>query len=157
VENLTQQLAEATEREDLRRSQWAALTLEQKVEALDVKISDEVSRIYNHEFPGIDEQISRAIRNSHEVGNKAREFYDSSVKDVHDTAFYLKRDIQSVLDRTVQDLIAKSSSAVVAEALREALKSTVLITRPASRAELQNKDASVLVVRTASHQELKSN
>jgi hypothetical protein len=59
------------------------------------------------------------------------------------------------LDSTVRDLIRKSDSTVVSNALREALKSLVLVTRPASRDEAQSKDT--LVVRPASRAELKAN
>lgn len=155
MENLTQeQISEAYDRELARRASWSTLSLEQKVEALNVKLEDEINRLYNFEFPSIDNEIHRAIQHSYEVGTKAREHYDESVQGVRTATRELNLTIQHKLDSTVQDLIRKSDSVVVSIALREALKSLVLVTRPATRDEAQSKDT--LVVRPASQAELRA-
>jgi hypothetical protein len=76
------------------------------------------------------------------------------VQGVRSATHELNLTIQHKLDSTVRDLIRKSDSTVVSNALREALKALVLVTRPASRNEAQSKDT--LVVRPASQAELKA-
>lgn len=155
MEITQEHISEAHDRELSRRTNWASMSVEQKVEALDVKITDEITRLYNFELPSIDNEIHKAIQHSYEVGTKARKLYDESVQGVRAATHELSLTIQHKLDSTVQDLIRKSDSVVVSNALREALKSLVLVTRPASRTEAQSKD--VLVVRAASQAELKAN
>ena len=156
MENLTQeQILEAYDRELARRASWSTLSLEQKVEALNVKLEDEINRLYNFEFPSIDNEIHRAIQLSDDTSRSARKLYDDSVQGVRSATHELNLTIQHKLDSTVRDLIRKSDSTVVTNALREALKSLVLVTRSASRDEAQSKDT--LVVRPASQAELKAN
>ncbi len=65
----------------------------------------------------------------------------------------LEKSIQERLSNTVNELVASSNANVVVNALREALKSTVLITRQAGRGELAN--IGVLVTRSATQAELR--
>jgi len=146
-------LAEATEREKFRRDRWSTMSVEEKIEALNVRVEDEVDRLSNHTLPEIDEQINRAIKNSYEVGNQAREAYNASVREIRTTKDAFEQSIQRTLNATVNDLIRRSDSSVVAEALHQALRTTILKVRPATREEARSKDT--LVVRTASPAEIR--
>lgn len=101
-----------------------------------------------------DEQINRAIRQSYETDNKTQEKCDQTTHEVRKAKSELQKSIQEALTKTVNELIASSNADVVVNALREALKSTVLITRQASRGELAN--VGVLVTRPATQAELRT-
>jgi hypothetical protein len=104
-------------------------------------------------LPELDEQINRTLHEAYAVGDKAREHHDASVQEIRTTKHALEQSIQQTLDATVNDLIRRSDSSVVAEALHEALRSTILKVRPATREEARSKDT--LVVRTASPAEIR--
>jgi predicted dinucleotide-utilizing enzyme len=98
----------------------------------------------------LDEQINRTLHEAYAVGDKATQAYSESV----DKLSELERLIRTCLQATVNELIAKSNSTIVTNALREALKSTILKVRPASREDLKSGD-DVLIVRQASPAELR--
>jgi hypothetical protein len=151
---------EAAERERLRKAQWPTMTIEKKIDALDEKLEYEIERIYNYEFPLIDKEIYKTSLHANEVSVKAREHHDESVqtvrmakRDMELTRDALEQSIQSKFEDTINRHIAQSSSEVVASALLQALKNTILKVRTATREELKTGD--VLVIRQASAAEIR--
>ena len=129
------------------------LSLEERLSQLEETVITEHDRLWLVELPEYDEQINRAVRQSYDTGHKAHEHYQQSVQEVRDVKRDLEKSIQEKLSRTVNELVASSNADVVVNALRDALKSTVLITRQASRGELAN--VGVLVTRSATQAELR--
>ena len=129
------------------------LSLEERLAQLEEMVIKEHERLWIVELPEYDEQINRAVRQSYDTGHKAHEHYQQSVQEVRDVKRELEKSIQERLSNTVNELVASSNADVVVNALREALKSTVLITRQASRGELAN--IGVLVTRSATQAELR--
>src|SRR6266403_5956608 len=114
------------------------LSLEERLAQLEERVITEHDRLWLVELPEYDEQINRAVRQSYDTGHKAHEHYQQSVEEVNDVKRELEKSIRDTLANTVKEPIASSDSNMVANALREALKSTVLITRQAGRGELAN-------------------
>ena len=129
------------------------LSLEERLSQLEERVITEHERLWIVELPEYDEQINRAVRHSYDTGHKACEHYQQSVQEVRDVKRDIEKSIQERLSSTVNELVASSNAEVVVNALREALKSTVLITRQASRGELAN--IGVLVTRPATQAELR--
>jgi hypothetical protein len=129
------------------------LSLEERLAQLEEMVIREHERLWLVELPEYDEQINRAVRQSYDTDHKAHEHYHQSVQEVRDVKRELEKSIRETLANTIKELIASSDSNMVANALREALKSTVLITRQAHRGELAN--VGVLVTRQATQAELR--
>lgn len=135
-------------------------TLEQRLTALEAKVSEEVDRLYNAEFPSLDEQILKVSRRTNEVEIGARQQYDATLtearavlREIQAVAHDLKGAIASAIRNTVASLVGKAANDVVVSALKGSLKTTILITRPASREEAR--DGSALAVRQATAAEIK--
>jgi hypothetical protein len=120
-------------------------SLEERLAQLEESVMTEDDRLYAIVLPEYDDSINRSITQSENTDLKADERYQQSVREVNKVKSELEKSIQETLAKTVNDLIASSSADVVVTALREALKSTVLITRQANRNEL----ATALVTRLA--------
>jgi predicted transcriptional regulator len=127
-------------------------TLEQRVTALELKVQEEVDRLYSVEFPAIDEQIHRAIAQSWETDEKATARVQAGVDEARAITDELSQLVKNRLREFVADLVSQSNSVVVANALRESLKNQILVVRQASREEL--KAGGALVVRNATREEL---
>jgi hypothetical protein len=144
-----------SETRELRLNEWrGSLSFEERLAKLETKVFEEDERLYNIVLPEIDEQINRAIRQSNETHNRAVEQCNETTMEVRTAKQELEKSIQDALTKTVNELIASSNADVVVNALREALKSTVLITRQANRGELAN--VGVLVTRPATQAELRN-
>jgi NhaP-type Na+/H+ and K+/H+ antiporter len=145
---------ELNQNREQRLAEWRKdKTLEERLTALETKFLEEDDRLYNVVLPEIDEQISRAITESFDSSNKAHEHYNKTVVEVRGAVQEVKSLVQRELKQTIRELVAKSNSAVVVNALVEALKSMVLVTRQATREELKSRD--VLVVRHATPAEIR--
>ncbi len=129
------------------------LSLEERLTQLEERVITEHDRLWLVELPEYDERISGVVSQSYDTGHKAAEHYQRSVQEVRDTKHELEKSIQGTLAKTVKELVASSNAEVVINALREALKSAVLITRQANRGELAN--VGVLVTRPATQAELR--
>ncbi len=154
-ETTHQAWTEVNQTREQRLKDWRGdLSLEQRLAQLEAKFLEEDDRLYNVVLPEIDEQIDRAIIQSCDTDNKADKRYQQSVREVHDAKTRLEQSIQETLAETIKELLSSSNATVVVNALREALKSTVLITRQANRGELGN--VGVLVTRSATQAELRA-
>ena len=154
-EELQQAWAKANEKREQRLKDWrGTLSLEERLSQLEEMVITEDERLYTVVLPEYDEQINRAIRQSYETDNKAVEQCHQTTQEVQKAKRELEKSIQEALTKTVKELIASSNADVVVNALREALKSTVLITRQANRGELAN--VGVLVTRPATQAELRT-
>ena len=134
---------------DLRHN----LLIEERLAQLEETVVREHDRLVLVELPEYDEKINLATTQSHETGRKVLEQSYQTTQEVRDAKRELEKSIQEALANTVKELVASSNAEVVINALREALKSTVLITRQASRGELAN--VGVLVTRPATQAELR--
>jgi hypothetical protein len=137
-----------------------ALTVEQRLTALEAKVAEEIDRIYNQEFPAIDEEILKVSRLANQVGRTALDTYHDTVQQIRLAEQGIKQSneftgqtIQVKLTDVVNRLIEQSSSEVVAVALMKALKNTILKTRPASREEVKTGE-NVFAIRIASSHEI---
>lgn len=138
-------------REGEREKQLADLkskSVEERLALLEEKVLTEDERLYTIVFPEIDEQINRAISNSYDVGDKANARAQAGVDEARAVVSELQQTVNAKLAETVRNLVAQSSSKVVAEAL----KGQVLVVRQASREEL--KAGGAIVVRNATREEL---
>ena len=140
-------------REQRLKDLRGTLTLEERLTQLEEMVVEQNERLVLVDLPEYDELINRAVRNSHDTSSVAEERYHQSVQEVNEVKRELEKSIRETLKKTVDELIASSNADIVVNALREALKSTVLITRQASRGELAN--VGVLVTRPATRDELK--
>jgi hypothetical protein len=141
------------ELEKKRLGDLKALPTEERLSLLEAEVSNEMDILYNKVLPELDEQISRTLHEAYSIGDRAREHHDASVQEIRTTKHELEQGIRQTLNATVNELIRRSDSSVVAEALHEALRSTILKVRPATREEARSKDT--LVVRTASPAEIR--
>src|SRR5882762_3368416 len=134
---------------DLRHN----LSIEERLAQLEETVVREHDRLVLVELPEYDEKINLATTQSYETGRKALEQSYQTTQEVRDVKRELEKSIQERLSNTVNELIASSNADLVVNALREALKSAVLITRQANRGELAN--VGVLVTRSATQAELR--
>lgn len=154
-EEIQQGWAHANETREERLKEWRGnLSLEERLAQLEEMVFTEDDRLYNVVLPEYDELINRANRTSCDTGNRVVEQCNETTQEVRKAKRELEKSIQEALTKTVNELIASSNADVVVNALREALKSTVLITRQASRGELAN--VGVLVTRPATQAELRT-
>jgi hypothetical protein len=137
-----------------------ALTVEQRLTALEAKVAEEIDRIYNQEFPAIDEEILKVSRLANQVGRTALDTYHDTVQQIRlaeqgikQANKFTEQTIQVKLTDVVNRLVEQSSSEVVAVALMKALRGTILATRPASREEVKSGE-NVFVIRMASSHEI---
>jgi ethanolamine ammonia-lyase small subunit len=124
--------------------------LELRIAGLEKKLADDFSFLVKSFEDDQDALIRRIDLGRRESSESSNQIHDH----VNNVDFELRSAVGIALDKTIKDLISRSDSAVVIDALKEALKSTILKTRPASREELKSGDG-VLVVRQASVAELR--
>jgi hypothetical protein len=121
-----------------------ALTVEQRLTALEAKVAEEIDRLYTNVLPELDEEIVKLSWRASEIAMTALGCYHDTVQEVRLAKEGIKQadeftaqTIQVKLTDVVNQLIWHSSSEVVAGALMQALKNTILKTRPASREEVK--------------------
>jgi hypothetical protein len=127
-------------------------TVEQRLAILEARVDhedDEINKLYLFVLPELDKEISVIRHDGYSMADKTR----ANVKEAQDAVAEVRSTIRAALADTIADLVSKSSSSIVAEALSEALRSIILVTRPASRAEANNPNT--LVVRQASAAEIR--
>jgi hypothetical protein len=139
-----------------------ALTVEQRLTALEAKVTEEIDRLYQNVLPELDEEILHVSRRASKIGLTALDTYNDTVREIRLAEQDIKRanefteaTITVKLTDVVNRLIEQSSSEVVASALLTALKGTILRTRPASREEIKSDGDNVFVIRQASAFEIR--
>jgi uncharacterized phage infection (PIP) family protein YhgE len=137
-----------------------ALTVEQRVTALESKLTEEIDRLYQNVLPELDEEILKVSKRASQIGLTALDTYNDTVQQIRlaeqgikQANEFTEQTIQVKLTDVVNRLIEQSSSEVVAVALMKALKNTILKTRPASREEVKTGE-NVFAIRIASSHEI---
>jgi hypothetical protein len=134
-------------------------TLEQRLEALEKRVTDSLDVIHNISFPELDKEIDVIRKYGHDVAATASKSYDDALTALDKASMSIKnftadvRNTEISLGHTISGLLTRNGSKALIDALVTALKSTILIVRPASRAESLSPD--VLVTRAATAAELK--
>jgi hypothetical protein len=134
-------------------------TVEERLDALEARVTDGLNLLHNVSFPELDAEIDKIRQDGYDTISKAREFYDAAVIEINNAAAGVRDLVADVrhtkisLRDTVASLIIRSGPKVLLDALVDALRSTILVTRPASRIEAQRKDT--LVVRPATAAEIR--
>jgi hypothetical protein len=142
-------------------------TVEQRLTALEVAVKDVrdfaaggFDLLHNLSFPELDKEIDVIRQQGYDVATTARKSYDDALVALNEASTSIRNftaDVKNTeisLAGTISGMLTRNGSAALIAALIKALKSVVLITRPASRDEAKSPDT--LVVRQATREELKA-